>query len=216
MAAVMLVGMSTEIVPIAYHINLSVLTGIVLGPAYGLLVAFIVNLILAMFGHGGITVVGLNTPVLGAEIALGSVLFRLLLAALRRLRPALAPALAAGLTTGLTLFVTTWLLIGVVWIASVDPGDARHTGPLDPGTLSFANPLDSGLIANRLIAPEAEEEHGHGASMDMGTFARAVLLLGLVGWILEGAIIAAIVGFVYRVRPDLIRGRPRELKLAAR
>ena len=50
MAAVMLVSMSTEIVPIAYHLNLSVLAGIILGPAYGILAALVVNLFLALFG----------------------------------------------------------------------------------------------------------------------------------------------------------------------
>ena len=72
----MLVGMSTEFVPIAYHINLTVLAGIIVGPAMGFLAAFIVDLILALFGHGGITVVGLNTLIVGAECALGSLIFR--------------------------------------------------------------------------------------------------------------------------------------------
>ena len=34
-AALMLVGMSTEFVPIAYHVNLAVLAGIIVGPAMG-------------------------------------------------------------------------------------------------------------------------------------------------------------------------------------
>ena len=76
MAAVMLVGMSTEFVPIAYHVNLAVLAGIIVGPAMGFLAAFIVDLILALFGHGGITVVGLNTLIIGAECALGYFIFR--------------------------------------------------------------------------------------------------------------------------------------------
>ena len=74
-AALMLVGMSTEFVPIAYHVNLSVLAGIIVGPAMGFLAAFIVDLILALFGHGGITVVGLNTLIIGAECALGYLSF---------------------------------------------------------------------------------------------------------------------------------------------
>ncbi len=40
---------------------------------------------------------------------------------------------------------------------SPDAGRARDTGALDPGTLTFANPLDSGLVANRVVTPEAEE-----------------------------------------------------------
>jgi len=218
MSAVMLVGMSTEIVPIAYHVNLSVLTGIVVGPAYGLLAALIVNLILAMFGHGGITVVGLNTLVIGSEAALGGYLFRLLLAILTRLRSAPSAALAAGLATGVTLFISTWLLIGVVWAGSVDPGRARDTGALNPATLTFSNPFDSGLVANRVVSPEPGEGQGGlpARSVDIATFGKAVLLLGFFGWILEGAVTAAVIGFVDRVRPDLIRGRAPGSKAPAR
>jgi len=67
MAAAMLVAMSTEFAPIGYHMNLTVVAGIMVGPALGIVAAFIVVLILALFGHGGITVVGLNTLVIGAE-----------------------------------------------------------------------------------------------------------------------------------------------------
>ncbi len=215
LAAVMLVGMSTEIVPIAYHVNLSVLAGIVLGPAYGFLAALIVNLILALLGHGGITVVGLNTLVVGSETALGFYLFRGLLAGLGRLgKP--SPAVAAGLATGLTLFVSTWLLIGVVWASSVDPGHARDTGALDPATLTLANPFAGGLVSNRVVNPEREAAPASAQPrMDIWLFARAVLILGFLGWILEGAITGAIVGFVDRVRPDLTRGRRRGRPLVA-
>ena len=77
LAAVMLVAMSLEILPIAYHLNLSVAAGILLGPSLGFVAAFIVNLMLALVGHGGITVVGLNTLLLGAEALLGHTLFYL-------------------------------------------------------------------------------------------------------------------------------------------
>ena len=72
MSAVMLVGMSIEVVP--YHLNLSVITGIVLGPWLALVAAFIVNLLLGLIGHGGITVVGLNTLVIGFEGVMGYLL----------------------------------------------------------------------------------------------------------------------------------------------
>src|SRR3989304_3776683 len=62
-SAIMIVGMTLEIVPIAYHINMSVIAGIVLGPALGFISIFIVDFMIAMFGHGGFTVVGLNTLV---------------------------------------------------------------------------------------------------------------------------------------------------------
>src|SRR5512137_2827654 len=93
MAALMLVGMSTEFVPIAYHVNLTVLAGIIVGPAMGFLAAFIVDLILALFGHGGITVVGLNTLIIGAECVLGYYAFHALYRLLRgRVKSVAVPA----------------------------------------------------------------------------------------------------------------------------
>ena len=77
LSATMLVAMTLEILPLAYHINLSVISGILLGPALGFVAAFIVNLILAFMGHGGITVMGLNTLLLGSEAVLGHVFFYL-------------------------------------------------------------------------------------------------------------------------------------------
>jgi cobalt/nickel transport system permease protein len=120
MSAAMLVAMSLEILPIAYHLNLSVTTGILLGPSLGFLAAFIVNLMLALLGHGGITVMGLNTLLLGAEAVLGHGIFFLLP---RRL----SVFLRAFLATVLALFLSSLLLIGIVGISQVDV--ASFAGP---------------------------------------------------------------------------------------
>ena len=85
MAAVMVLGASVEIVPIAYHVNLTVISGILLGPSLIFLATFVVNVILALFGHGGITVIGLNTLILSIEGIVGYFLFRLFWKVLRRL-----------------------------------------------------------------------------------------------------------------------------------
>jgi len=113
-SAAMLVAMSLEIVPIAYHITLSVVAGILLGPALGFLAAFITNLMLALMGHGGITVMGLNTLLLGTEVIVGHTLFY----ALHRRLPVFWRAAAA---TVLTLFLTTLALIGIVAASNIDP-----------------------------------------------------------------------------------------------
>ena len=42
-----------------------------LGPALSFVSVFVVNLILALLGHGGITAVGINTLTIGIEAALG-------------------------------------------------------------------------------------------------------------------------------------------------
>jgi cobalt/nickel transport system permease protein len=132
LSAAMLVAMSLEIVPIAYHINLTVVTGILLGPALGFVAAFIVNFMLALVGHGGITVLGLNTLMLGAEAVLGHTFFSFLG---RRL-----PLFwRAALATVLTLFITTGLLVGIVAVSNMNPAvfteghgheEGGHEGPV--------------------------------------------------------------------------------------
>ncbi len=204
-AALMLVGMSTEFVPIAYHVNLSVLAGIIVGPAMGFLAAFIVVLILALFGHGGITVVGLNTLIIGTECALGYVVFHALYRMFRtRLK---SVAALAGACVIITLFVSTMLLIGVVALANIDPGKARDTGALDVTTFSFRNPFGGGLFSNRVLNPEKGAMGNftlRDSGVNLGRFATAVLLLGSIGWILEAMITAIIVQFIYRVRRELV------------
>lgn len=118
-SAVMLVAMSIEILPLAYHINLSVIAGILLGPALGFLAAFITNLMLALMGHGGITVIGINTLLLGSEAVLGHTLFYLLKDRL----PVFWRAVTAAV---LTLFLTTLALIGIVAISHIGPELMSH------------------------------------------------------------------------------------------
>ncbi len=117
-AAAMIVVMSLPEV-FFYHINLSVVAGIVLGPALGFVSAFIVNLMLALLGHGGITVIGLNTILLGLEAVLGHAFFTLL----KRVLPVFWRAATA---TVLTLFCTTMLLIAIVAASNVNPQSFFH------------------------------------------------------------------------------------------
>jgi cobalt/nickel transport system permease protein len=119
LSAAMLVAMSLEILPLAYHINLSVVTGILLGPALGFLAAFITNLILAFMGHGGITVIGLNTLLLGCEAILGHSLFFLF-------KNRMPVFWRAAIATVLTLFLSTLALIGIVAISHIDADLLRH------------------------------------------------------------------------------------------
>lgn len=128
-SAVMLVAMNLEILPLAYHINLSVIAGILLGPSLGFVAAFITNLILALIGHGGITVLGLNTLLLGAEAVLGHTLFMML-----RFRMPLF--WRAAVITVLALLLTTLLLIGIVAVSDVNIDTFRHAADHDHGHAS--------------------------------------------------------------------------------
>jgi cobalt/nickel transport system permease protein len=174
LSAVMLVAMSFEPLP-PYHLNLSAVAGILLGPSLGFLAAFIVNLMLALMGHGGITVMGLNTILLGAEAVLGHTLFFLL--------PARMPVFwRAAVATVLALCVASLFLIAIVGVSHIEvslleEGHEHGQAPVVP------------LAAGK--AP-------------LMTFAFMVLTFGAIGWLIEGAITGAIIRFIARVKPDLL------------
>ncbi len=128
LAAAMLVGMSIPILP-GYHINLSVVSGILMGPSLGFVAAFIANLILAFTGHGGITVIGLNTLLLGSEAVLGHTFYYLF-------RNRLSIFWRAAFATVLTLFITSSILIGFVAASHVDPSLLHHEEDHTPGPAS--------------------------------------------------------------------------------
>lgn len=203
-SSLMLVAMSSEIVPLAYHVNLTVVGGVLLGPALAPLAAFIAVLMLAMLGHGGTTVVGLNTLVITAEMLLGWAFFRAFTALWSRRRV----KWAAGLATVSSLALSTALLIGIVALGGTAATE-RETGALDPGSLRFENPFGAGLFAQGLFSggehPE-EEEHAEEHGYSVSRFAAVVLILGPLGWVLEAAVTALILGYVDRTRPALIWG----------
>lgn len=128
LSATMLVAMNLEILPLAYHLNLSAVAGILLGPSLGFVAAFLVNLMLALIGHGGITVIGLNTLMLGTEALLGHFLFFFL--------PKKLPVFwRAALATAGALFLVSLLLIAVVGISHSDIDaflEHDHEGHGDP------------------------------------------------------------------------------------
>ncbi len=201
-AALMLIGMSTEIVPIAYHVNLTVAAGILLGPWLSAPVALIVVTMLSLAGHGGVTVIGLNAGIIAAEMVLGAMLFSLLRRAIgtRRL------GLAAGIATVVTLALSTALVVGVVALAGPLAAE-REAGAFDPETLRFENPFGGGIIGNDLIRPdEPADADAPAGETRIGRFALLAFGLGSIGWIIEALVTGAMIGFVARVRPWLLHG----------
>ncbi|MEN6430935.1 MAG: energy-coupling factor ABC transporter permease, partial [Coriobacteriales bacterium] len=190
-------AMSTEIVPIAYHVNLTVVAGVLLGPWLGIVSAFIVVLMLSLLGHGGITVVGLNACIIAAEMVLGWTLVRALVKVLgrRRIR------WAAGIATVVTLAITTSMLVGIVALGG-SGATARETGALDAETLRFANPLSGGAVSIGLFG--GGEHAAHDQALSVRRFASVVYTLGPIGWVIEALITAWILGYVARVRPTLV------------
>lgn len=181
-SALMIAGMTLEIVPIAYHINLSIIAGILLGPALAFISVFIVDLIISMFGHGGITVVGLNTIVIGAEAVLGYYLFQLL----RTVMAGRGPGWSSAVAAVLSLFLSTSIMLGIVYVSHINPAAALHTEE---------TVLDGGGAA---VNTEAHR------SLDFGRFVKTIFLLAPLGWALEAAVAGLVVSYLYRVRPDLV------------
>ena len=188
MAAVMVLGASVEIVPIAYHVNLTVFSGILLGPSLIFLATFVVNVILALFGHGGITVIGLNTLTLSIEGILGYYFFRLIWKVFKRLTPAIF------LATFVALLFSTFAMIGVVSLGTSHYEELIHQE--GKGIFEFH------------LSKEKEEHHPGDAAeekVNLRRFMMIVLPLGFIGWILEGVITALIARYIRRLRPDLLR-----------
>src|SRR3990172_5871048 len=190
--AIIIICMKLEIVPIAYHINMSVIAGIVLRPTLGFISVFIVDLMIAMFGHGGFTVVGLNTLVVGTEAAVGFYFFHAFLGLLSSSK--ISAGLSAALATMLSLIISTSLMIGIVYLSQVNPEKILHVDKEN-----FIGKVFS-LGPHR----ENEKHEMQDNNIDIETFAKTFFFLGMFGWILEAVISGFVIRYVSRVRPDLI------------
>jgi len=125
LAAMMLAAMGVPLGPLDFHVSLAGPVGVLLGAAAGFQVVFVVSLILAFIGHGGLTAVGLNTLVLGLAGATASLAYGALA---RRLSPATALAMATA--GGQILSGVLWF--GVVTLALRTPQHPASLGAHPP------------------------------------------------------------------------------------
>jgi cobalt/nickel transport system permease protein len=114
LGALMLAVMSIPIPLFAmeYCLTMAGPVGVLLGPAAAFQTVFVVSVILALLGQGGITVVGLNTLVLGAGATVARPVYRALV---RRAAPPVALALAtaaAQIVSGALWFVVLGVAFG--------------------------------------------------------------------------------------------------------
>lgn len=175
LAGVMTLVMSLEIAPLAYEPHLTVLTGILVGPAYGFLAAFVFNVLRMLLGDGSVTLLGLNTLLLGLEAVLGAYAFRAFVR--------LLPRNPTGIGVGAALATVAALAIS---------------------TVAFLVTAALGSVPLEELAEEHVLERLGTESPELAAFAGTVLLLGLIGWLLEGAIVGVITAFVRAVRPSLV------------
>lgn len=199
-AALMILVMSIELPLIPYHINLSVVGGIVLGPGLGLMAVFIVNLFLSLVGHGGVTTAGLNTLVMAVELLVGYGVFRGLL----RLRTPLA--LAAFLAVVIGLGCGTSASYGLVYVGA----------PAINQTLAQAAHERHVKVKHLDEAGGHHEEHetleqaATGGRLNLTRLALLMFGLGAIGWLLEGLLSAVVLRALNRIYPGSLQLSRRE------
>jgi cobalt/nickel transport system permease protein len=192
-SAIMVISMSLEIVPILYHINLSVVSAIILGPGWFILCSFVVNLILAFFGHGGITVVGLNSLVITAEGIFGYFLFKTLWSIFKKI------FWAGFVSTFLALFLSTLFALGIVALGTFDLSKAFGIGE------KLHSKTDKGFLKFETKEVEKQNEEPL-PQFDFRKFLFLVLGFSSIGWVLEGLVTAGILRYLHKVRPGIFEG----------
>lgn len=213
-AALMIIAMSIEIIPIAYHIKLSVLTGIILGPIFSVLAIFIVNILLALMGHGGITIIGLNTIIISIEAIIGYYGFKLLRKKFKNF------FLITFVVTFIALSVATFANIGIIYLGT---GNINHLMHHDHHEHNAKDELKSNTHNNHAIQNEGSKElntdkhpeheplpnneeknQDTDSYFDIKKFMLIVIGLSIIGWLLESFITAFIVNYIKKVKPDLL------------
>lgn len=150
LGGLMLAAMAVPLGPIEYHLTLAGPVGVLLGGTGAFQVAFVVSAILALMGHGGLTVVGLNALILGAGATVAYRVYRITGG-----RPSPAAALALGTVAGQSVAGVLWL--GVVWLGMRTGSDAAPTG-IAPGVRLPLFAMVSlplwvlGIVAEALVA----------------------------------------------------------------
>ncbi len=189
-SALMLITMSIPLGFLPFHLNLTVLVGILAGPWLGFIAVFIVNVILAFIGHGGITVVGINTLIIGLELIVGYLLYKTLSTRIKQVT-----AVAAAVV--IALLISTTFMFGVV--IATDTG-IEHALPH-----SCNHDHDDGYEqTGQKEQLDDWEQHLEEVHFLAFTGWSAVFIILLLGIALEAFVTALIIKFFMKVRPDMI------------
>ncbi len=211
LSALMLVAMSVPLGFIHYHVNLTVLVSLLVGPWLAFMGVFVVNFFLSFVGHGGISVMGLNTLIVGSEVFFAYYIFF----GLRRFLKTIPAVLGA---TVLTLLLSSLLMVSVVATAGLSPallGDDHdhHECSHDPGHDHDHEEHDHEDHGHVHHHEDHEDEHalahphddGGGFYAYLEPFLKFILPLLLVGALIEAAVTAGIVSYLRKVKPVLVK-----------
>ncbi len=197
LSALMLVGMGLPLPILGYHVNLTVLTGIIAGPAAGLIAVFITNLILALIAHGGITTLGLNTLIGSVEVFLGWLVWN----TARRAFHGGRTFAAASIAVVVALAVSTGAMLTIVRWSGTDPDQFGH---VHSAAIADEHHEEAVGVDTTNTADTAHAAHAAGATAAFRTFATLLLSAAVVGWAVEAAVVGALVQFISRARPEIL------------
>lgn len=201
MAAVALLVMSIPL-GLPVHLNLMVLIGLMVGVRWSLVIALIVNFILASFGHGGLTIVGLNTLLLWLQAIAGIFLFRFFIKFFKNYFA------CASTATFISLFLSFLLLVGIVTVSQIDPRNfLSHKHKDQAVETAYHENHESGANIGE-IEKETEHINEQGTlahtQISLVIFAILSLPIFLLGAVIESIVTGFVVQFIKRVKPELI------------
>lgn len=106
-----------------YHLNFTVLSGILLGPFWSLISITIANIFLSLFGHGGVTVTPLNILINWAEALVGFFFVGLIF---KKVKNANKKSLISSISVIIALVFSFILFLGVIQLTNINPGLQLH------------------------------------------------------------------------------------------
>jgi len=188
--ALMLLVFSIEI--LGYHLNFTALSGMILGPWWSLLSITTVNVFLALFGHGGITVAPINILVNWSESLAAFLVFRFLLSKIKNID--LKSALS-GVTVFLSLTLSFIFFLGIIALTGINPALQ----------LEHDHDEDAGADHDEHAVNHDEEHSQHVEHVPLVEFAAISIIPLLLSGIIESILTSFMVIFISRVKPKLLR-----------
>lgn len=165
--------------PTSLHLVLSGLVGVLLGPL-ALICIFIGLLLQALlFQNGGITVLGVNSVVMGLPAVIAWLVYK-------ALSKKTKTSVSAGLASAFSIFLSTLLLAAVFYVSGITFGGLTVLAE----TASEVTVLST--ITTALV------------NSPFGLTVFLLLLMNLPLMIIEGIISALIVPFIKKVKPEML------------
>lgn len=201
LGACMLLAMSVPLGPLPLHLNLTVLTGILAGPWLGFIIVVLVNAILCLMGHGGLTTLGLNSLIMGLEVVVGWWLFHRLGSRWQLTSRALTASLLALTISIVFSFAVVGWSTGL-WAAGL-PGHSHE----------FHSQADHAEVQSVTGLPDSEWSSLKDAVVNWSFLGQSGLIaLGLLfglGLLAEATATLVIARYLQKVRPDLLLPQQR-------